>query len=199
MELNARIRWAAVYGGCFLFSCIAIYAISAFFRMVWLEAMFYVLFLGLLALTVRGFAYVAKKTRHRQLEVFSRTYMLVLVLLLLVIGADILTSNFQLIPYDSFTYYAVPYLVVLPILCAYIIGPIGIGYLAYSIRESYPAAIAVSASAAIWFLYAIYFFGFTYLLNVSPPEFLGVFISEPVPEALFVAASMWLFFQASER
>ena len=166
--------------------------------MTWLDALAYAVFFILFALTMHGFTLLGRKTGKRSLELSSRIYVIVLGILLLVIETDLVSGRFQFISHDSFAFYVIPFMIV-PILCAYILGPVAIGWTAYSMRESYPAAKVVAFSAGIWFFYAVYYFGFIYLADIEPPLFLGLFFTVPIPEALFVAASMLLFIQASKR
>lgn len=201
-SIEAKIRWAAIFGFCFLLSVIIqqtvlrainkvtpssaaeFYFIFAFWSLALLP------FFATLVLNVRGYLHLAKKYNSGILKagawVFSFAAAALYPLILLqVFQADTLV--------DTAIADALIGLIVLP----YIGGLIVIGLSVYTLRKQLGNVVFWPVGVGAIVLLEVIFVVLLYLMGRSAPAFAVWYVWIPVYETMFVIANIILFSRAA--
>lgn len=206
MDVQARLQRALVYGVCFLFAAIATHpflkAIGQTDPSDWTEAYrnyaFWVVALGIFflmyMLTLRGYTALADKYGSPALRIYTSLAAYIVVALYATIALMVL-ENVNDTRGDLYVLEPLSYV----FLTAYVFVPFVLGGTVFrllrdrAVLSVYPYLIGI-----VWIIYGFYIVAAS-LLGIDYPEFLGLFIWMPVPEAVFALASMLLFREVSKQ
>lgn len=195
--MSTQLSWAAVWGVCFLLwivvqqSMLRLTAESDRSFYLLLAIVMLVLFLTLV-FHVRGYSYLGQIYDIATLRWISLGFILSVFVMYPATIASVYAEN---IGADT------PLIDALIGFCAtlYVAGLVGLGFGALSLRNKLGLpSMLPSLASSLMVLYVLYIL-VPALFGFDPPRFLGTLVWLPVPEALFVMASIVLFLRAARE
>lgn len=144
----------------------------------------------LLVLTLRGYFIIAEKYDMPALAWSTRSFIYAIIAMSIIIVLAILLQVSQAHEAAQRVSYALINLVAIP----YTLAPLAIAIAVYPLRRKFGLVslypLIVWLTILVYYAYLIIFTG---ILGFDPPAFLGMMVWMPIPEALFVIASIFVF------
>lgn len=201
MRSETDLQWAAVYGGCYMLAAIAVYAllkiINSLDPVTMTEALtnfsiwslIFILPFLLLILTLRGYLYIGEKYYMPALTWSTRVFIWSIIAISVIIIFDV----FLIVAQAHEAAEAVVSGLIVWIAVFYMLAPLSIGIALYPLRREF-GVVALYPLVVMLVVLAYYAYGFiAEALGFYPPTFLGMMVWMPIPEALFVIASIFVF------
>lgn len=200
--MNNKIRWAAIFGLCFLLSIIIQQTVLRAFARITLSSnsSFYVVFIfwslallpffATLILNVRGYLYIAEKYNRGILKVGAWIFSVAAALMYLLVLLYVFQYGTHV---DTRVTNGLMGLVAVP----YVMGLIATALGTYALRNSLGNIVFWSTGVGVLLLLEVILVFFLYLAGKSAPAFASWYVWIPVYESLFVIANTVLFFRAA--
>ena len=200
--MNNKIRWAAIFGLCFLLSIIIQQTVLRAFARITLSSnsSFYVVFIfwslallpffATLILNVRGYLYIAEKYNRGILKVGAWIFSVAAALMYLLVLLYVFQYGTHV---DTRVTNGLMGLVAVP----YVMGLIATALGTYALRNSLGNIVFWSSGVGVLLLLEVILVFFLYLAGKSAPAFASWYVWIPVYESLFVIANTVLFFRAA--